>query len=339
MAPPVNRRTGYSRRAQFGTFIGYVAGVAGAVVGGWFLVSAVSNQTSYSWLRSAAGDVTAPVGAAASGLRGGMATAAETVAGYATWGTENARLKREVAFARIHAAEDAGIRAENLRLKALLGLATQNPKPVANAWLIASTATSLRRFATISAGRAQGVQSGMPVRTAQGLIGRVLEVGTVSARVLLLTDTESVVPVRRAVDGTPAFATGRGDGTLQIRLLTLGLNPLHRGDAFLASGSGGIYWPGTPIAVVTALTHDGAVAQVLADPADSEAVTVQPAWDPVEDATLPPPTPTVPPPPAAKPRSKIKKAGKPGLITTLIGKVTGTGTPPAAPAPAPAHHP
>ena len=27
------------------------------------------------------------------------------------------------------------------------------------------------------------------------------------------------------------------------------------------------------------------------------------------------------------------------LITTLIGKVTGTGTPPAAPAPAPAHHP
>ena len=33
MAPPGNRRPGYSRRAQFGTFIGYVIGVLGALVG------------------------------------------------------------------------------------------------------------------------------------------------------------------------------------------------------------------------------------------------------------------------------------------------------------------
>jgi rod shape-determining protein MreC len=41
--------------------------------------------------------------------------------------------------------------------------------------------------------------------------------------------------------------------------------------------------------VVTALTHDGALARVLASPAASEFVTVQPVWNPVADASLPPP--------------------------------------------------
>ena len=128
----------------------------------------------------------------------------------------------------------------------------------------------------------------MPVVSPLGLVGRIVEVGQVSARVLLLTDTESVVPVRRASDGIPAFVTGRADGTVQLRLLTLAMNPLRVGDAFVASGSGGLYWPGTPIAVVASLTHDGAIARVLADPATSEMVVVQPEWNPVADTTLPP---------------------------------------------------
>jgi rod shape-determining protein MreC len=175
---------------------------------------------------------------------------------------------------------------------------------VANAWLVASTASSTRRYATISAGASSGVRPGMPVRTALGLVGRVLEVGRRTARVLLVTDGDSVVPVRRAKDGIPAFATGRPDGALQLRLISLGINPLKVGDAFVTSGAGGLYWPGTPIAVVTALTRDGAIARVLSDPAASEVVTVQPQWDPVEDATLPPP-----PDPTAKPAAHRPKHG------------------------------
>ena len=96
---------------------------------------------------------------------------------------------------------------------------------------------------------------------------------------LLITDTESVVPVRRASDGVPAFATGRGDGTLQLRLINLGTNPLKVGDAFVTSGSGGLYWPDTAIAVVTRLTRDGAIARALSDPGTTEFVQVQPLWE------------------------------------------------------------
>ena len=41
-----------------------------------------------------------------------------------------------------------------------------------------------------------------------GLVGRVLETGARSSRVLLLTDPESLVPVRRSTDNVVAFAEG-----------------------------------------------------------------------------------------------------------------------------------
>jgi rod shape-determining protein MreC len=65
----------------------------------------------------------------------------------------------------------------------------------------------------------------MPVRSARGIVGRVLEVGRNSSRVLLLTDSESVLPVRLANGEGVAFAHGRGDSLLRIRLINLGLNP------------------------------------------------------------------------------------------------------------------
>jgi rod shape-determining protein MreC len=115
-------------------------------------------------------------------------------------------------------------------------------------------------------------------------------VGAKSARVLLITDTESVVPVRRASDGVAAFATGRADGTVQLRLISLGLNPLKRGDAFVTSGSGGLYRPGVAIAVVTSLTVDGAIARPLSDPGTTEFVVVDPIWEEANKASeLPPP--------------------------------------------------
>ena len=47
-----------------------------------------------------------------------------------------------------------------------------------------------------------------------------------SSRVLLITDSESVLPVRRAGDNTVAFAEGRGDGLINIRLINLGPEPI-----------------------------------------------------------------------------------------------------------------
>lgn len=290
MASPGNRRPGYSRRAHNTIFFTYVAAGVGLLLGGAALAYSLANGNSFSSLRSVASDAAQPAARLAADGRSAAGGIWETLAAYATWGPQNARLKREVALARTRAVETAAMAEENRRLKALLQLSSQKPAPVAHGWLVAGTGASTRRYGVISAGSAAGVKPGMPVRSALGLIGRVLEVGHYSARVLLVTDSESVVPVRRASDGIPAFATGKGDGTVQLRLLTLGINPLKVGDAFVTSGSGGLYWPGTPIAVVASLTRDGAIARVLGDPASNEMVAVQPAWTPEDDPTLPPPS-------------------------------------------------
>lgn len=285
MAPPANRRSGYSRRAQYGTFFGYIAGVVGALVGGGILIVSIFDPSSFSGLRGAASDVAAPGGKVVAVGRARSESFFDVVRGYALAGSRNAKLERELAEAKTRLVEARAMAEENNRLKALLGLAQQDPKPVVTTALVAATGASTRRFATIGAGADRGVVLGMPVRSPLGLVGRVLEVGSKTSRVLLVTDTESVVPVRRAQDGLPAFAQGKGDGQLQLRLISLGINPIKVGDLFVTSGSGGLYRPGTAVAAVTSLTRDGAVARVLSDPAATEFVAVERVWTPQADAS------------------------------------------------------
>jgi rod shape-determining protein MreC len=283
MAPPSNRRTGFSRRAQYTTFFAYLAAGAGALVGGGLLILSLTDSARFAGVRSTATDATAPVARAAAASRAESRGFFGAISGYFAAGRQNAQLRREVDHARVKLVEAQAVGEENRRLKDLLGLTRQDTKPVAVAMMIGSTSSSTRRFATISAGARQGVTVGMPVRSPLGLIGRVLEVGSSTARVLLITDTESVVPVRRASDGVPAFATGRADGTLQLRLISLGINPLKRGDVVVTSGSGGLYRPGTAVAMVDKILPDGAIARVLSDPGATEYVVVEQVWSQLVD--------------------------------------------------------
>ena len=73
--------------------------------------------------------------------------------------------------------------------------------------------------------------------------------------------------LRRAGDDVVAFAEGRADGSLRVRLINLGINPLEEGDVLVTSGAGGLYKPGVAVAMVSEVTRDGAIARLLANPA------------------------------------------------------------------------
>lgn len=279
MVAPGNRRPGHSRRAQYGTFFSYVFAVGGLAVGALLLFVSLSDSSTFAGLRSAAtGTIRPAAELTAQGRSEGQGLLA-TIGGYFTRGSRVARLEREVTEARVRLAEQAALKEENNRLRALLGLTQGAVKPVAVARLIGSTSSSTRRFATLSVGTGQGVTPGMAVRSPLGLVGRVLEVGPSTARVLLITDIESTIPVRRGPDGIQAYAIGLGDGTLRIKLSTTGLNPFKPGDAIVTSGSGGLFRPGEAVAVVVSLTVDGAIARPLSDPSMTEFVVVEPIYD------------------------------------------------------------
>ena len=274
------RISGHSKKAQYSAFTGYVAIVLAMLLGIVLLVVSLIQPSSFSGLRGLFGDATQPVATANAGARSGGRGFFDSVQGYLEAGQQNAELKKEVEIARIRLAEARATEEENRRLKALLGLRETEVEPVAVARLVGSSAVSTRRFAYLGAGRSDGVKPGMPVRSERGIVGRVLESGRHSSRVLLITDSESVLPVRRAGDNTVAFAEGRGDGLINIRLINLEINPLERGDVFVTSGAGGLYRPGIAVAIVTRLTDDGAVARIISNPAATDYVAVEPIWQP-----------------------------------------------------------
>ena len=286
MARPVDRRPGFSRRAQYGIFTGYVIAVAGFLAGVGLLIVSIVNPAAFSSVRGAASEIARPAGEAGAETRAAGHSVIAAIGAYFQAGRQNAALSREVAAARANALTMQALEGENRRLKELLGIVDPQVKPIAAARLIGSTAASARRYAVLSAGSSQGVRAGQPVRSAAGLIGRVVETGPGTARVLLVTDPENVVPVRRARDGLPAFVEGKSDGRIAIRLLNMGVNPLKRGDVFVTSGSGGLYPPGIPVAVVTEVLHDGGVGHLASDPADADFVVVLPVFQPAAVTAL-----------------------------------------------------
>lgn len=279
VSTPGNRRSGHSRRAQYNTFYNYLLALGGLAIGIVLLVVSLGDSTAFAGARSAASGTIKPVAVAGAEARHESTNWLAVLSGYLTRGSRVVSLEREVAEARVRLAEQAALKQENARLKALLAMNDSESRPVAFARLIGSTSSSTRRFATLSVGANRGVTVGMTVRSPLGLVGRVLEVGPGTSRVLLITDSESTIPVRRANDGVQAYATGQGDGTLRIRLAATGNNPLKKGDAIVTSGSGGLYRPNEAVAVVVSLIADGAIARPLSDPGMTEYVAVERPFD------------------------------------------------------------
>jgi rod shape-determining protein MreC len=269
MAPPPHRRPGFSRRAQYGLFATYVVAIAGTVVAALLLTISVVDPTGFSRLRTLGTEVTAPVARVLSKARQSTQAVTHSISAYINAASKNKTLEKELKASRSALIEVQALRVENDRLRSLLELSDGDMQQVAVGRLISSTASSTRRVATLSIGRNFGVERAQPVRGPAGLIGRVIETGPTTARVLLVTDSENLVPVMRASDGLPAFSAGLGNGLVLIKPLNLGESPFKVGDIIITSGNGGLYGAKIPFARVIRQTSDGALGLPFADPANT----------------------------------------------------------------------
>ena len=154
----------------------------------------------------------------------------------------------------------------------------------ANRWVVLRKSTAFRM---LSVGRGDGVRTGMPVRSPDGLVGRVVEAGGMAWRVLLVSDRSNIVPARMLRGGPPVISPGRGDGTVDIRPLEVGRNPFKRGDIIVTSGTGGLYPPLIPIARIIRLDDDGALGRPIADPGQASFAIVERPFEPESTGTSP----------------------------------------------------
>jgi rod shape-determining protein MreC len=163
---------------------------------------------------------------------------------------ENARLRAEIESLRAIRVRAAQIEAENRSLRSLLGAPRKNEgRPIA-ARIIADSGRGFVRSFLIAAGTAHGVRRGLAVVTAEGLIGRVTDVGERSARVLLIVDLNSRISVR--IERTRSRAILAGDNTSAPRLLYLPHDTdVRPGDQVVTSGHDGVLPPGIPVGLVS----------------------------------------------------------------------------------------
>jgi len=282
MAPPRHRARGFSRRLQYSLFFGYVAAIVGVVVGLGLVLVARFDPIAFQGIRGLALDLTAPVSTALGPVARGGHQIGQEMGDYLQAASDNRRLRAELAVARRQLIQARVLAFENRRLRATARLVEQGMAPVTVARIVGSDLAGTRRFATLAAGSAEGVRAGQPVRTADGLVGRVAEVGAHAARVVLLTDGGSAVPLRVVRTGAPALAEGRGSGQLDVRLTDANSPPLRRGDLVVTSGTGGVFPADLPVAAITGM-GEVAPARALADPATLDLAIVLPL------AAAPPP--------------------------------------------------
>jgi len=165
----------------------------------------------------------------------------------------NAELEEALARSQAELVELREIASDAARLAELLDYvsATDNQETL-TAEVIGYDQNSLIRTIIINKGARDGVAVGMPVVTKQGLVGRIIDVTALAARVLLITDPSSSVSARLQTSRAQGIVQGRLTGNLRMGLIPLEAS-VEVGDVVLTSGLGGNFPPDIVIGQVTSV--------------------------------------------------------------------------------------
>ena len=154
--------------------------------------------------------------------------------------------------------------AENTALRGLLNYRPPAEAKAITARVIADTGGAFAHSLILNAGIREGVKKGQAVIDGVGLVGRVIAAGARSARVLLITDLNSRIPV--LVDASNTRAILAGDNTNRPRLIHLPQGAVvSPGDRIVTSGHGGILMPHLPIGIVSSVTDDAISIELFVD--------------------------------------------------------------------------
>ena len=135
---------------------------------------------------------------------------------------------------------------ENRQLRGLLGTVYEPEARSISARVVADSGGAFAQSILITAGSRDGVAKGQAVVTGEGLVGRVTQSGFRSARVLLVTDINSRIPVRVGEAGDRAILAG--DNSPRPLLNYLGMkSAVAPGDRIVTSGDAGAFPPGLPV--------------------------------------------------------------------------------------------
>ncbi len=168
---------------------------------------------------------------------------------------ENAELRRHQLGAGERLLRFEQLEQENTRLRELLQMSQRVGVKSIAAEILYNAPDPFARKVILDRGAQQGVEAGLAVVDAQGVIGQVSRVHPIQSEVTLLTDREQAIPVSVVRNGVRGVLYGNGRGTLEMRhaLADVDLQP---GDQLVTSGLDGVFVPGLPVATVLSVDRD-----------------------------------------------------------------------------------
>lgn len=199
--------------------------------------------------RIALADGLAPIYAVLAGplqdLRGVVADAADL------WDLrdENVRLRDENEKLRRWQSIALALDAENRRLKASLNWIPDPPASFVTARVVADAGGVYAKAVLLSVGPNHGIRKGEIALDERGLIGRVTEVGARTARVLLITDMNSRIPVMLETSRAHAILVGTNGPRPRLMYWPEGITP-QEGERVVTSAEANAFPANLPVGTV-----------------------------------------------------------------------------------------
>lgn len=178
---------------------------------------------------------------------------------------ERDHLRSELLVAGAQLSRLQAVRAENQRLRELLGGLRALQLEVRLTQLMDFDLDPFRHRAVLDLGASDGVREGMALIDAGGVFGQVVEVNPLHATVMLISDPAHALPVQVQRTGVRTIAYGSGElDRLQVPNIPQSAD-IREGDLLITSGLGGRFPAGLPVATVSRLRDDDTRLFVVAD--------------------------------------------------------------------------
>ncbi len=170
---------------------------------------------------------------------------------------ENRNLQRSLGEAAGKINQQRELDLENMRLRDLLGFKRSLPNPAVAAEIIGKDPSAWFKTVIIDKGSADGLQRGLPVVTAEGVAGQLIEVAEHQSKLMLVIDRNSGADA--LVQRTRARGVVKGNSGDDCYLdYVLHEDDIRVGDQVVSSGLDGVYPKGLLIGTVTAVSFQGA---------------------------------------------------------------------------------
>ena len=236
---------GFSQRASFALFIGL------SLI---LLILSRTQPVVVSVMRMHIVDTLAPVLDAVARPMTAVENATTYVRDTVSLRTDNQKLHQENAHMAEWQNAVVALEKENRELRSLLHFKAEPGLAYVSARVIADTGSAYERGLIVTAGKMDGVREGMAAMTGDGLIGRVVEVGDWSSRILLISDLNSRIPVTVAETGDRAVLAG--DNSQKPKLLFMPRDAAaNSGTHVVTSGHGGVFPPDLPVGILQESTR------------------------------------------------------------------------------------